>query len=61
MTSRETEKQGLAILGINYSGADPNAALVVDGQVAAAVEEERFVREKHASGRFPAKPYPPWR
>lgn len=43
------------VLGINYSGADPNAALVIDAEVAAAVEEERFIRDKHASGRFPSR------
>jgi len=42
------------ILGL--SGAldhDPSAALLVDGEVVAAAEEERFVREKHAKRRLP--------
>ncbi|KAB7627334.1 carbamoyltransferase [Alkalilimnicola sp. S0819] len=42
------------ILGI--SGAvshDASAAILVDGQVIAAAEEERFIRDKHAKGRFP--------
>jgi carbamoyltransferase len=43
------------MLGVNFSGADPNAALVVDGEIAAAAEEERFTREKHATGQFPKR------
>ena len=42
------------ILGL--SGAvfhDPSAALLVDGKLVAAAEEERFVREKHAKNRQP--------
>jgi carbamoyltransferase len=42
------------ILGL--SGAlnhDPSAALVVDGEIVAAVEEERFLRDKHARNRMP--------
>ena len=42
------------VLGL--SGAvfhDASAALVVDGQVVAAAEEERFIRLKHAKGHFP--------
>jgi carbamoyltransferase len=42
------------ILGL--SGAlnhDPSAALLVDGAVVAAAEEERFVRDKHARNRMP--------
>ena len=35
-------------LGINAAVHDPSAALVVDGEVVAAVEEERFTRVKHA-------------
>jgi carbamoyltransferase len=50
-----TDRKTLTILGVNFSGADPNAALVIDGKIAAAVEEERFIREKHASGRFPSR------
>lgn len=40
------------ILGL--SGAvshDPSAALLVDGELVAAAEEERFLRDKHAKGR----------
>jgi carbamoyltransferase len=44
----------LIILGL--SGAlnhDPSAALLVDGEIVAAAEEERFIREKHAKNRMP--------
>ena len=44
----------MKILGL--SGAlehDPSAALVIDGEVAAAAEEERFIRDKHAKGKPP--------
>jgi carbamoyltransferase len=36
-----------AVLGINAVFHDPAAALVVDGEVVAAAEEERFSRRKH--------------
>jgi len=42
------------ILGINAYHGDASAALVVDGQLVAAVEEERFNRIKHWAG-FPAE------
>lgn len=42
----------MKILGINYFGHDASAALVVDGKVVSAVEEERFSRTKHDSA-FP--------
>jgi len=44
----------MIVLGI--SGAvshDPSAALFVDGELVAAAEEERFIRDKHAKGKFP--------
>ncbi len=41
-----------AILGINAYHGDASAALLLDGRVAAAVEEERFLRVKHRAG-FP--------
>lgn len=40
------------ILGINAYHGDASAALVVDGQLIHAVQEERFLRIKHAAG-FP--------
>ena len=42
------------ILGINAFHGDSSAAIVVDGQLVAAVEEERFNRIKHWAG-FPAE------
>jgi carbamoyltransferase len=42
------------ILGINAYHGDASAAIVVDGQLVAAVEEERFNRIKHWAG-FPAE------
>ncbi len=44
----------MIVLGV--AGAvshDPSAALFIDGELVAAAEEERFVRDKHAKGRFP--------
>ena len=42
------------ILGINAYHGDASAALVVDGQLVSAVEEERFNRIKHWAG-FPSE------
>jgi carbamoyltransferase len=42
-----------AILGLNAYHGDASAALVVDGELVAAAEEERFNRVKHCAG-FPA-------
>ena len=39
------------VLGINAVFHDPAAALVVDGEIVAAAEEERFSRRKH--GKVP--------
>jgi len=44
----------MRILGLNAYHGDASAALVVDGQLVAAVEEERFNRIKHWAG-FPAQ------
>jgi carbamoyltransferase len=41
-----------AILGLNAYHGDASAALLVDGELAAAAEEERFTRVKHVAG-FP--------
>jgi carbamoyltransferase len=43
----------LYVLGINAYHGDAAAAIVKDGQLIAAVEEERFNRKKHCAG-FPA-------
>jgi len=45
------------VLGINAVFHDPAAALVVDGEVVAATEEERFSRRKH--GKRPV-PFSAW-
>jgi len=42
------------ILGISYSHGDSSAALIVEGKLIAAVEEERFTRVKHYA-LFPFK------
>src|SRR5438105_521985 len=44
----------MVILGINAYHGDASAALVRDGQLVAAVEEERFNRFKHCAG-FPVE------
>lgn len=44
----------MIILGLSGAlGHDPSAALLIDGEIAAAAEEERFIREKHARNRMP--------
>ena len=47
----------MRVLGINAVFHDPAAALVVDGHIVAAAEEERFSRRKH--GKRPV-PYSTW-
>ena len=47
----------MRVLGINAVFHDPAAALVVDGTIAAAAEEERFSRRKH--GKL-AVPFSTW-
>ena len=43
----------MKVLGFGGPGFlhDPGAAIVIDGKVVAAAEEERFIREKHAVGK----------
>ena len=41
------------ILGLANGIHDPAACLIVDGQVVAAVEEERLTRRKHGMGQHP--------
>ena len=44
------------ILGLSGAvGHDASAALLVDGQLVCAAEEERFLRDKHAKRKFPLK------
>jgi len=45
------------VLGINAVFHDPAAALVVDGEIVAAAEEERFSRRKHGK---PPVPFATW-
>ncbi len=46
----------MVILGLSGAlGHDPSAALLVDGEIVAAAEEERFVRDKHAKARMPVE------
>src|SRR3712207_2687825 len=47
----------MRVLGINAIFHDPAAALVVDGKVVAAIEEERLSRRKH--GKRPV-PFSAW-
>ncbi|MGH3913947.1 MAG: carbamoyltransferase family protein [Pseudonocardiaceae bacterium] len=47
----------MRILGINAIFHDPAAALIVDGEIVAAAEEERFSRRKH--GKRPV-PFAAW-
>ena len=44
----------MIVLGINAYHGDASAAILVDGQLVAAAEEERFVRSKHWAG-FPTR------
>ncbi|HEX9343811.1 MAG TPA: carbamoyltransferase C-terminal domain-containing protein [Actinomycetota bacterium] len=47
----------MRVLGVNGVFHDPAAALVVDGRIVAAAEEERFSRRKHGK---PAVPFSTW-
>ena len=47
----------MRVLGLNAVFHDPAAAVVVDGQIVAAAEEERFSRRKH--GKRPV-PFATW-
>lgn len=47
----------MRVLGVNAIYHDPSAALVVDGSIVAAAEEERFSRRKH--GKRPV-PFSAW-
>ncbi|WP_242588233.1 carbamoyltransferase family protein [Streptomyces albidoflavus] len=42
-------------LGISLGPIDPSVAAVRGGRVVAYAEEERFVRDKHADGRYPIR------
>jgi carbamoyltransferase len=44
----------MIILGLSGAvGHDASAAIMVDGKIIAAAEEERFIRDKHAKNKFP--------
>lgn len=44
----------MIVLGLSGSLThDPSAALFIDGELVAAVEEERFLRDKHAKRKWP--------
>ena len=46
----------MIILGLSGAlGHDASAALVADGEIIAAAEEERFIRDKHAKGKMPVE------
>ena len=45
-------KKKFIVLGINHGGHDTSAALMVDGQLVAACEQERYTLDKH-SRKFP--------
>jgi carbamoyltransferase len=47
----------MRVLGINAVFHDPAAALVIDGEIVAAAEEERFSRRKHGK---PSVPFSTW-
>lgn len=44
----------MVILGINYYFHDTTACVVIDGELRAAIEEERLTRQKH-TGEFPER------
>ncbi|MCD4695920.1 MAG: hypothetical protein K8S16_06725 [Bacteroidales bacterium] len=43
----------MKILGILNLNQDPASSLMIDGNLVALVEEERFIRKKHAKDHFP--------
>lgn len=43
----------MKILGLLNLNQDPAASFMIDGKLVSLVEEERFVRSKHAKGYFP--------
>src|SRR3954447_22626185 len=43
----------MRVLGVNAVFHDPAAALIVDGEIVAAAEEERFNRRKHGKANVP--------
>ncbi|MEK9939602.1 MAG: carbamoyltransferase N-terminal domain-containing protein, partial [Methylotenera sp.] len=44
----------MIVLGLSGAlGHDASAAILIDGKIIAAAEEERFIRDKHAKNQFP--------
>lgn len=43
----------MKILGILNLNQDPASSLMINGELVTLVEEERFIRKKHAKGHFP--------
>jgi carbamoyltransferase len=44
----------MIVLGLSGAlGHDASAAILIDGKIIAAAEEERFIRDKHAKNKFP--------
>lgn len=50
-----TASEDRLYLGIMTGPHDPSAAIVRNGEVLALVDEERFIRDKHAFDRFPLR------
>ncbi len=50
----KSTKNSYTVLGINHGGHDTSAALMIDGQLVAACEQERYTLDKH-SRRFPTE------
>jgi carbamoyltransferase len=45
----------MLVLGLNFGGHDPAAAIVRDGELVCMAEQERFSRRKHAPDESPAE------
>ncbi|MBI5965764.1 MAG: hypothetical protein HY863_19980 [Chloroflexi bacterium] len=43
------------ILGLHFNSSDPSATLIVNDEIVAIAEEERFSQIKHAFNQFPSK------
>jgi carbamoyltransferase len=43
----------MSLIGVNFPGREPSACLVAGNELVAAVEEDRFTREKYAEDRLP--------
>ena len=46
------KKKPFCVLGLEYGGHDTSASILIDGEIVAACEQERFDLEKH-SRAFP--------